>query len=103
MAVWFVSRHEGAKEWMRSQGIEIDRWVDHLEPEAVELGDKVFGVLPLEMIATINAKGVPFYALTYRVDKIQRGQELSAQTLERLGCRLQRYQVQVLENGYEGF
>ncbi|MDN3686095.1 CRISPR-associated protein Csx16 [Vibrio sinaloensis] len=36
---WFVSRHPGAKQWAKTQLIEVDQFVSHLDISQVEMGD----------------------------------------------------------------
>ena len=93
LTTWFVSRHPGAIEWMKKQNIHIDRWETHLDPERVQTGDTVIGVLPLNIVATICEKGAKFYALTMLVKQEQRGVELDASELTEIGCKLCRYDV----------
>ena len=50
MAVWFVSRHPGAIDWMAQQAHwQVDHWVAHLQLDDVQAGDVVVGTLPLGM------------------------------------------------------
>ena len=50
MAVWFVSRHPGAIDWMAAQADwQVDHWVAHLHVDEVQAGDVVLGTLPLGM------------------------------------------------------
>lgn len=94
MSIWFVSRHPGAVEWARRNGFQIDRQVAHLDLEQVEPGDTVLGTLPVNLAAEVCAKGAAYWHLSLRLPPDQRGNELSADQLESLGARLERYNVQ---------
>ncbi|PJC04222.1 MAG: CRISPR-associated protein Csx16, partial [Gallionellales bacterium CG_4_9_14_0_8_um_filter_55_61] len=57
MTVWFVSRHPGAVDWAKTQGIAVDRWVAHLVLSEIEACDTVIGTLPVQLAAQVCAKG----------------------------------------------
>lgn len=91
MAVWFVSRHQGAIDWMKTQPIEVDHWVSHLDVECIQTQDVVIGTLPLHMVAQICEKGAQFYCLSIHIQETQRGQELTATQLDQYACTLQPF------------
>lgn len=93
MTVWFVSRHPGAKAWIENQGIAVDRWVEHLDPECVERGDVVLGTLPISLAAIVCERGARFFALTLDLPSNARGMELSSEMLCSLGGRLEEFRV----------
>jgi CRISPR-associated protein Csx16 len=74
--------------------------VAHLDKPGFGPGDKVFGVLPLGLAADVCASGAEVFVLTYETPFHLRGQELSADELERLGARLVRYDVRVITPGH---
>lgn len=80
---WFVSRHQAAIDWVRSQNIKVDYFVEHLgandQPKA---GDIVIGNLPVHIIARLNHQGVRFMNLQIHVSPEQRGKELNLQEFE---------------------
>lgn len=92
MERWFVTRHPGAKEWLRRQGIEA-RAVAHLDPEWVANGDEVYGTLPLHIAAAVCARGARFFHLALDITHELRGQELDAATMEAMGARLVEYRI----------
>ncbi|MFV2029260.1 CRISPR-associated protein Csx16 [Neisseria sp. S1] len=95
--IYFVSRHEGAIEWMKQQPEwRVDRFVRHLDPVYVRPGDVVLGTLPLHLAAEVCARGAAFYFLTLPQTESRRGSEYSVEEMERLGCRLQRFDVRAL-------
>lgn len=93
MSTWFVSRHPGAVDWVRAQGLPIDFQVDHLEPSEVEAGDTVIGSLPVNLVAIICARGARYLHLTLDLPPSLRGQELSCDDLIRLQAQLQAFRV----------
>ena len=95
MAVWFVSRHPGAIDWMAAQADwQVDHWVAHLHVDEVQAGDVVLGTLPLGMAADVCAKGARSWFLEVPMQATQRGQELSAALMTDMGCRLTEFVVQ---------
>jgi len=92
MASYFVTRHQGAVDWARSQGIEATM-LSHLDPSHVEAGDTVLGVLPVHLVATINAKDARYLHLELDMAEEDRGKELSASDLDRLGAQLVEYRA----------
>lgn len=94
MAVWFVSRHPGAIDWMAQQAHwQVDHWVAHLQLDDVQAGDVVVGTLPLGMAANVCAQGARFWFLEVPMQATQRGQELSAALMTEMGCRLTEFEV----------
>lgn len=90
---WFVSRHQGAKEWLERQGWPVERQVSHLLPEEVSAGDQVFGTLPVHLAAELCARGARYYHLILDLPAHARGRELTADELDQYGARLVRFQV----------
>ncbi len=97
MAVWFVSRHPGAKGWAVEQEIHIDIWVDHLDPADVAPGDMVIGTLPIHQIARICDRGARYLHLALELPAELRGKELSGAELFALGARLREFHVRALD------
>lgn len=93
MAVWFVSRHPGARAWAREEGLEVDVWCDHLEVERISEGDTVIGSLPVPMVAEVCRRGAVYWHLTLDLPSELRGCELSAMDMRRLKVRLEQYCV----------
>ncbi len=89
--IWLVTRHSGAAEWCRRQGLAPDRVVAHLDPGEVRPGDVVVGTLPVHLVAALNKKGARYVHLAVEVPPEARGKELSAEDLERFGARLEAY------------
>lgn len=96
MTVWFVSRHPGALDWMKRQGVAFDRHVAHLDLAQIAAGDMVIGSLPLNLASEICARGATYLNLSVRLAAADRGRELSADDLARSGATLERYDIRKL-------
>jgi CRISPR-associated protein Csx16 len=94
MTTFFITRHPGAREWAREEGIAIDRLVDHLDPEDVQPGDTVLGTLPVNLAAKICAKGAKYFHLSLDLPAEWRGRELTAEDMRRFGAALAEYRVE---------
>lgn len=57
---YVVSRHAGALQLCRLQGINADKTVAHLDPSSISPGDMVIGTLP---VATGRASASQRWAL----------------------------------------
>ena len=91
-----VTRHAGAVEWLKAKGFSECEVVAHFAPSMVQSGDVVVGILPLNLVAEVNAKGGRFFALDMNVPSELRGVEMTAQLMDELGARLQEYRVQAI-------
>lgn len=98
MTTYFVSRHAGAIEWARAEGLPIDVFLAHLDGARVAPGDTVIGSLPVHLAAQVCQAGACYRHLTLTVRPEQRGQELSLQDLRDAGLCLQGYRVQPAES-----
>ncbi len=97
MTTWFVTRHAGAKQWAQSQGVNVDRLVDHLVMDEVQSGDQVLGSLPVNLVAELNKKGARYFHLTLMLSEELRGKEISAELMQQLGARLEEFFVTKIE------
>lgn len=93
MTTWFITRHPGARNWARRQGLRIDRFVDHLDIAEIRPGDIVMGSLPVHLAAEVCARGARYFHLTIDLPQESRGRELSAEELERFGAGLAEFLV----------
>ncbi|BDI03599.1 CRISPR-associated protein Csx16 [Sphaerotilus microaerophilus] len=94
MATFFLSRHPGAVEWARRQGLAVDQWLAHLEVAQVQPGDTVIGTLPIHLAAQVCARGGRYLHLSLDLPVELRGRELTADELERAGARLEEFWVE---------
>lgn len=93
MTTYFVSRHAGAIEWAARQQLQVDVFVPHLDLAQVQSGDTVIGSLPVSLAAQVCAAGAAYSHLAVELPASLRGQELTAVDLERLGARLESFEV----------
>jgi CRISPR-associated protein Csx16 len=94
MTTYFVTRHPGALEWAARQGLAVDFQLSHLEVAMIQPGDTVIGILPLNLVAEVCARGARFFNLSLTVPPEARGRELSADELEQFGARVEEYRVE---------
>lgn len=93
MTTYLISRHGGALEWLRRQGIEPDCVLTHLDGQAVTPGDLVIGTLPLHLACRVCEQGAAYWHLSLDVPTTWRGTELSAEQMEACRARLERFLV----------
>ena len=92
MNIWFVGRHTGALEWVKNQDIAVTKTVTHLSQEDWPgAGDIVIGTLPVQLVAELNILGVRFMHLQLTLTEADRGRELTADDMNRLGAKLVEY------------
>jgi len=89
-----VTRHAGALEWLRKHHPEFEdcEVLAHARPEDL-IGNRVVGVLPVHM-ASMCAE---YWHLEMTVPPDCRGKELTVEDMERFGCHITRYTVEVVE------
>lgn len=89
METIIVSRHSGAVEWLRRQGIVGDV-LTHVTDPAQIAGQRVIGALPLHLAAHAAAVGsIDMPGLRPE----QRGQDLTAEEMEAAGAAIQWYVI----------
>ncbi len=57
MTTYFITRHSGAIDWARQQGIVVDHQLAHLDIDMIDSGDTVIGSLPVNLVAEVCEKG----------------------------------------------
>ena len=100
MTTWFVSRHPGALHWMQTHGPAFDRHVAPLDLTQVGAGDVVIGTLPVNLAAEVCARGARYFNLSLQLSASDRGQELSADDLQRRQAQLQEFHIQLTPRTY---
>ncbi|QLQ25209.1 MAG: CRISPR-associated protein Csx16 [Dechloromonas sp.] len=93
MTAWFITRHPGAREWAREQGLHIDRYASHLDPVLIEAGDTIIGSLPVHLAATVCERGARYLNLSLDLPEHARGRELSTGELRAFNARLEAFSV----------
>ncbi|MFM2069223.1 MAG: hypothetical protein RLZZ584_4132 [Pseudomonadota bacterium] len=95
MTTWFISRHPGAVEWARRQGLQVDHWLMHLDLDLAVIGpgDTVAGTLPIHLAAQVCQRGARYLHLSLDLPARLRGRELSADDLALAGARLEQFHV----------
>ncbi|NEX19129.1 CRISPR-associated protein Csx16 [Thiorhodococcus mannitoliphagus] len=93
MSLYFVTRHPGARDWAGEEGITVDQVLEHLDPAIIQPGDTLIGSLPVNLAATVCARGGRYLHLSLDLPPALRGQELSAEQMRACGARVEEYQV----------
>ncbi len=93
MTTWFISRHPGAIEWARQQGLRVDEYLTHLDPARIRAGDTVIGSLPVNLAAQVCEAGARYRHISLELPANLRGVELSAEQLAELGARVRPFDV----------
>jgi len=85
-----VTRHAGAVKWLKSKGIKGIN-VYNLQEEDVEKGDKIYGVLPLTLVAKAIEKGAEVTLLMLpSIAYEDRGKELTPEEMDEAGAYMVR-------------
>ena len=96
MTTYFVSRHAGAIDWAAGEALKIDHFVPHLDLALVQAGDTVIGSLPVNLAAQVCAADAAYWHLSLELPAEQRGQELGADALRRLGAKIAPFDIRPL-------
>ena len=90
MKKYFISRHAGAAEWAKAQGVNCEV-VTHFTADLLPCD--VVGTLPINLVADVNAAGGTYDHLTMVVPADRRGTELTADDMTSFGAKLERFNV----------
>lgn len=97
MTTYFISRHPGALAWVKQQGVHYDKHLVHLDDAGqINPGDQVIGTLPINQAAAVCARGGRYFHLSLQLPAELRGQELSADTLNRLNATLEEFRIELI-------
>lgn len=91
MKRWLITRHPGAVQWFADKRYVFDQVVRHIEVEKIAPGDAVYGTLPVPLVASLCARDIEYWHLNIPMNATDRGRELSAQDLRRLGATIERF------------
>lgn len=94
MTTYFVSRHDGAREWAVGQGLVIDQFIGHLQLEAIVRGDVVIGNLPIHLAAEVCAHGARYVHLAVDTPPHRRGEDLCSALMQASGARLVEFKIE---------
>lgn len=96
MTTTFVTRHSGAIDWAREEGLlpEGACIVTDYDPETTQPGDLVIGTLPAQLAARIGERGGRYQHLTLDLTPELRGKELSPAEMRACNARLEEFFIQ---------
>ena len=93
MQTKIVTRHKGAVEWLRKYHPEFKDAELCPHVKASELvGYRIVGVLPIPL-AIMSSE---YWHLNMYVPKSKRGEELSCEEMEKYGCQITQYRIEVV-------
>lgn len=93
MTTYFVSRHPAAIDWAAEEGIHVDAFVEHLDPDLIHDGDTVIGSLPVNLAAQVCERSARYLHLSLELPPELRGRELTVEEMRACGARLQAFRV----------
>ncbi len=93
MTTYFVTRHQGAIEWAKQQGIKVDVQISHLDPAIIKSGDIIIGSLPVNLAAEVCSRGGRYLHLSLDLPQELRGKELTSEYMHMLGATLEEFKV----------
>jgi CRISPR-associated Csx2 family protein len=91
---YFVSRHPAAIDWAAEEGIPVDAFVAHLDPDDIRQGDTLIGSLPVNLAAQVCERGARYLHLSLELPPELRGRELTVEEMRACGARLQAFRVE---------
>jgi CRISPR-associated protein Csx16 len=94
MTTYFVSRHPAAIDWAVEEGIHVDAFVAHLDPDDIRDGDTLIGSLPVNLAAQVCERGARYLHLSLELTPELRGRELTVEEMRACGARLQAFRVE---------
>ena len=99
MTTYLITRHLGAVDWARKQGMHFDVHVTHLSGvEHFQKGDVVLGTLPVNIVNQLNCLGVRYKHLSMKIPEHLRGIELSAEQLDACEAELLEFETIKVKN-----
>ena len=94
MAIYFISRHPGARAWAEEEGFAVDQVIDHLDPGIIQPGDTLIGTLPVNLAAAVCERGGRYLNLSLELPAALRGRELTVEQMRDCGVRIEEYHIE---------
>lgn len=96
MNVLIITRHQATVEWIQSTLHSADAVTvsAHYTPGMEDGCDYVVGILPVNLIAGLCAKGVRYYQIVMDVPQEFRGKELTVEQMDEFQARMFQYYVE---------
>lgn len=93
MKTWLITRHSGAIEWFKHTGQHFDHHQAHITMDNIRPNDRVYGSLPIHLVEEICSRGAEYWHLSLDLPAHLRGQELTAEQLNQINARIERFIV----------
>lgn len=94
MTTYFITRHTGALDWAKLNGVHFDVHLEHLlNFDELNAGDVIIGTLPINIVADLNQMGVRYVHLSLNIPPHLRGVELTAEQLGECSASLEEFEV----------
>lgn len=93
MAVYLITRHPGAVEWAKANGLVVDQTIAHIDSRTINRGDKVYGLLPVHLAARVCALGAEYWHLCMDIPEHKRGQELSLEEMCQFNAHFEQFHI----------
>lgn len=97
ITTYFISRHQGAKDWAKSQNIQVDIVQSHLDIQKIQTGDTVIGTLPINLVAELCLRGASYYHLSLNLTEQLRGKELTAEDMIKAGAKIEQFSAEKIQ------
>lgn len=96
MNILIITRHQATVDWIQSTLHATDSVTvsAHYNPGLEDGYDYVVGILPVNLIAGLCAKGVRYYQIIMEVPQEWRGKELTVEQMDEFQARMVGYYVE---------
>ena len=94
MKILVVTRHTATCNWLKTQleGHAL-HFTAHFSHEMAEGFEVVVGILPINLVADLNALGIRFFMVTMDVPAELRGKELTEEQMVECNVKLEQFSV----------
>ena len=94
MKILVVTRHTATCNWLKTRLAEHDlHFTAHFTAEMTEGFEVVVGILPINLVADLNARGIRFFMVTMEVPAELRGKELTEEQMVECNVKLEQFCV----------